>query len=385
MVNGARFAALIVALASLAGCTEPAETGPEEGPEPGPDAGTGARSLEFQSIAGVGTVLVDSAGRTLYVFTDDEAGVSTCLGTCLVNWPPVVASEAPPAPPVVAGDLEVIQRADGILQLAYKGLPLYYYAGDTSPGDAKGDGRGGVWFVVRHPPSNSEMLNDAGPFEVLQETIAYHGQVEGSYARPADGSAKAGVVMIHEWWGLTDNIRDMAYLLATHGYAVVAVDLFEGSVAATPAEALAQVQGLDQDEANANMQAAADYLRVAGAEGIVSLGWCFGGGQSLQLALSGETLAATVIYYGSLVTDEARLAAIEWPILGIFGEDDDLIPPAAVRGFEAALANASIENTMYIYPDVGHAFANPSGDAWAPDQTADAWVRTLAFLRANAS
>ncbi len=382
MVNhGARLALLVIALASLAGCTEPADPGP--GPGEGADAGTGARSLEFQSIAGVGTVLVDSAGRTLYVFTDDEAGTSRCLGTCLVNWPPVLASEAPPAPPVVAGDLEVIQRADGTMQLAYKGLPLYYYVGDTSPGDAKGDGRGGVWFVVRHPPSNSEMLNDAGPFAVVQENVAYHGDIVGNYARPAEGTAMAGVVMIHEWWGLTDNIRDMAHLLATHGYAVVAVDLFDGSVAATPAEALAQVQALDQDEANANMQAAATYLRSAGADRIISLGWCFGGGQSLQLALSGETLAATVIYYGSLVTDEARLAAIEWPILGIFGEDDALIPPAAVRQFEAALGNASVENAMYIYPDVGHAFANPSGDAWAPDQTADAWVRTLAFLKAN--
>ncbi len=375
-----------MALAALAGCTEPTGPGPkEEPPDAGPGAGVQTRSLEFQSIAGVGTVLVDSAGRTLYVFTDDEAGLSTCLGSCLVNWPPVLASQAPPAPPVVAGDLDVIQRADGTMQLAYKGLPLYYYSGDTSPGDAKGDGRGGVWFVVRHPPSNSEMLNDAGTFTVLQENLAYHGDVVGNYARPAEGTAKTGVVMIHEWWGLTDNIRDMAHLLATHGYAVMAVDLFEGSVATTPADALAQVRALNQDEANANMQVAADYLRAAGAEDIISLGWCFGGGQSLQLALSGEMLAGTVIYYGSLVTDEARLAAIDWPVLGIFGEDDDLIPPTAVRQFEAALNNVSIQNTMFIYPDVGHAFANPSGDAWAPDQTADAWVRTLAFLKANAA
>lgn len=117
---------------------------------------------------------------------------------------------------------------------------------------------------------------------------------------------------------------------------------------------------------------------------MASLGWCFGGGQSLQLAISGEPLAATVIYYGTpLVTNETRLSAIDWPVQGIFGEEDQAIDVERVRAFERALGNLSIEHTIDIYPNVGHAFANPSGDAYAPAQSMEAWTKTLGFLEEN--
>jgi carboxymethylenebutenolidase len=129
------------------------------------------------------------------------------------------------------------------------------------------------------------------------------------------------------------------------------------------------------------MKAAADYLRnEEGATKIASLGWCFGGGQSLQLALSDEDLDATVIYYGSLVTDESKLSSIEQPILGIFGSKDTSIPVATVQQFDSALDNIGIENEIYIYEGVGHAFANPSGMNYAPEETKDAWDKTVSFL-----
>jgi carboxymethylenebutenolidase len=111
------------------------------------------------------------------------------------------------------------------------------------------------------------------------------------------------------------------------------------------------------------------------------LGWCFGGGQSLQLALNTEQpLAATVIYYGTLVTNQTDLAEITWPVLGVFGAADQSIPVDTVNQFDAALDASGVTNEIYIYEGVGHAFANPSGGNYAPKETADAWEKTLAFL-----
>ncbi|HAS95752.1 TPA: hypothetical protein DCS99_05035 [Candidatus Wolfebacteria bacterium] len=116
---------------------------------------------------------------------------------------------------------------------------------------------------------------------------------------------------------------------------------------------------------------------------MASLGWCFGGGQSLQLALSGEQLNATVIYYGNVVTDIETLRAIKWPVLGIFAGEDRSISPKKVNEFRAILNELGISNSITIYPGVGHAFANPSGQSYAPEETKDAWQKTLVFLQQN--
>jgi carboxymethylenebutenolidase len=139
------------------------------------------------------------------------------------------------------------------------------------------------------------------------------------------------------------------------------------------------------EEAVANMQGTVNYLgslENVNSSRIASLGWCFGGGQSLQLALNSEEhpLAATVIYYGNLVNDTESLSKIKWPVLGIFGDQDQSIPVDSVMQFEQALNEIGITNEIYIYPGVGHAFANPSGDNYAPKETADAWKKTLVFL-----
>jgi carboxymethylenebutenolidase len=138
------------------------------------------------------------------------------------------------------------------------------------------------------------------------------------------------------------------------------------------------------DEAVNNLNAAVEHvssLQNVDRSRIASLGWCFGGGQSLQLALNTEQpLAATVIYYGTLVTNQSELAEISWPVLGVFGSTDQSIPVETVNQFEAALDANGVTNEIYVYEGVGHAFANPSGDNYAPKETADAWEKTLAFL-----
>jgi carboxymethylenebutenolidase len=152
---------------------------------------------------------------------------------------------------------------------------------------------------------------------------------------------------------------------------------FAGAVRENPSEAIS------------NLQAAVRYLgslESVNASRIASLGWCFGGGQSLQLSLNTEAenpLAATVIYYGNLVMDEEELTKIQWPVLGIFGDQDESIPVEDVDRFGQALNSTGVPNEIYIYEGVGHAFANPSGDNYAPEQTGDAWQKTLAFLKRN--
>ncbi|HEY6588691.1 MAG TPA: dienelactone hydrolase family protein [Nitrososphaeraceae archaeon] len=196
------------------------------------------------------------------------------------------------------------------------------------------------------------------------------------------------VVMIHEWWGLNENIKNMAESLAKEGYVVLAVDLYNGQVANTTESAQNLVSKVRENPSESinNLQHAVKYLASlenVNSSKIASLGWCFGGGQSLQLALNtepGYPLAATIIYYGNLVSDQESLSKIKWPVLGIFGDQDKSIPVDSVKQFEDALNTNGITNEIYIYKGVGHAFANPSGDNYAPQETQDAWQKTVSFL-----
>jgi carboxymethylenebutenolidase len=206
----------------------------------------------------------------------------------------------------------------------------------------------------------------------------------GYLARPADDGTYPAVVMIHEWWGLNENIEHMADILAGHGYVVFAVDLYDGEVAMNSSEA-ARLSGQvreNPDEAVTKMSAAVSGLRERSdtTNQVASLGWCFGGGQSLQLSLSDADLNATVIYYGTLATDEETLQRIDAPVLGIFGSEDQVVPVEDVRAFNETLDDLGVEHEVYVYEGANHAFANPSGQSFEPEATRDAWSKTLAFL-----
>jgi carboxymethylenebutenolidase len=195
------------------------------------------------------------------------------------------------------------------------------------------------------------------------------------------------IIMIHENRGLNDNIKSTADILAKQGYVVLAVDLFQGQVTDNPdrARELSSAVRNNPSVAVENMKSAVSYLsslQNVNASRIASIGWCFGGGQSLQLALNSEDhpLAASIIYYGQVVNDTRELSKIKWPVLGIFGDQDQAISVDSVTAFERALNETGVTNEIYMYPGVGHAFANPSNDNYAPQETADAWKKTLAFL-----
>ncbi len=249
---------------------------------------------------------------------------------------------------------------------------------------------GGVWWTYKNGDadhqSNGEgrnvtlMQNGDGVDIVTEDEVAYFEGASGYFARPEAEGEYPGVVMIHENRGLRPEIKEAAEALASAGYLVLAVDLF-GDTAEDQDGARALTANFEQESGTANMRAAAAYLRQQGASQIASLGWCFGGRQSVELAISGEPLDATVVYYGgNMATSTERLAPVDWPVLGIFGDQDQGIPVEMVRTFENSLNTLGVENEIYIYPGVGHAFANPSGANYAPAETADAWAKTLAFL-----
>ena len=168
-----------------------------------------------------------------------------------------------------------------------------------------------------------------------------------------------------------------------------AVDLFKGEVVTEQNDArrLTQAVRSNPEMAINNLQSAVKYLSSlpnVDPSKIASIGWCFGGGQSLQLAFNSQNhpLAATIVYYGSpLITDNSNLSKIKWPVLGVFGDQDTGIPVEKVNEFKGTLDKVGVPNEIYIFKGVGHAFANPSNANYAPSQTLDAWEKTLSFLK----
>lgn len=240
---------------------------------------------------------------------------------------------------------------------------------------------------VPSPAANGE---PAAPVEGSTVTYAsLDGRpVEGFLARPVVGAESApGIIVIHEWWGLNDNIRSMARRLAGEGYVALAVDLYEGQ-AATNRDEARTLAGAARERASSleeNLRQAYRYLEgEQGAPKIGVIGWCFGGGWSLRTALLlPEKIDATVIYYGRLVTDRERLETLGMPILGLFGAEDRGIPVGTVREFETALTELGKSSQIRIYEGAGHAFANPSGTRYHERAATDAWARTLAFFEEN--
>lgn len=235
-----------------------------------------------------------------------------------------------------------------------------------------------------------------GGLEIKKE-VKYFDNASGYLVYPSANSSTISmnkklpaVIMIHEFWGINDNIRSMANTLAKQGgYVVLAVDLFKGHSTTDPTVASQLVKSVraNPEAAISNLQAAVKYvssLPFVNSSKIASIGWCFGGGQSLQLALHSEQhpLLATILYYGTpLITNTQELSEIKWPVLGIFGDHDQANPLPLINMFKSALDNAGVTNQIIIYKGLGHAFANPSGANYAPQQTADAWQKTLAFLK----
>jgi len=211
--------------------------------------------------------------------------------------------------------------------------------------------------------------------------------VSGMLYTPAGKGPFPALIVIHEWWGLNDWVKEQAARLADQGYVALAVDLYRGKVADTPELAHEIMRGVPQDRAIRDLKAAFDFLAAQSnvrKDRIGSIGWCMGGGYSLDVAIAEPRLAADVINYGHLATDTAEMKKIQAPILGLFGGQDHGIPTEDVRKFQQAMEQLGKKIEVKIYPDAGHGFENPNNkSAYRADDAADAWQRTVAFLASH--
>jgi carboxymethylenebutenolidase len=213
------------------------------------------------------------------------------------------------------------------------------------------------------------------------------GTARGILYLPQGNGPHPAVVVIHEWWGLNDWIKEQAANYAKQGYVALAVDLYRGKVADNPETAHELMRGLPQDQGVRDLVAAVEFLdsrKDVKHNDIGAVGWCMGGGYAAQLAIAAPSLKAVAINYGALPTDKSQLAKIHAAILGNFGGKDQGIPPEAVHNFEAAMKSLSKPVDAKIYPESGHAFENPNNKAgYRPDDAADAMQRIDQFLAAH--
>ncbi len=212
--------------------------------------------------------------------------------------------------------------------------------------------------------------------------------LSGYIAVPAGSGPFPAVLMIHEWWGLNRDTALLADALSEEGFVVLAADAFRGSVADTVQAARSQVQNTPREQIAADLDAALAFLRAhpkVETEKVASLGFCFGGTQSMYMGTRNPELSGVVIFYGGgPITSVQQLGEMRsaGPVLGIYGEEDRGIPLDQVEAFESALETEKVEHTIEVYPGVGHAFVK--SDTYNAGGTAQtAWMQMVGFLKRN--
>jgi len=227
--------------------------------------------------------------------------------------------------------------------------------------------------------------------DLLEQDIPYgegpNGNLVGFLAVPADAAEPLpGVIVLHEWWGLTPEIRDAARRIARAGYIVLAMDLYGGRTAddvAGAQELLRELVG-QPDSVRDNVRQAYEYVeRYALAPRIGVVGWDLGGRWALQASLMyPQDIDAVAVIYGAIETDETLLSTLRMPVLGLFAENDASIPLEDVRGFRATLIRLGTGGEVRIYSGAEHGFFFPSSGNYSPLMADDAWTRLLRYLAA---
>eukprot|EP00548_Thalassiothrix_antarctica_P002368 CAMPEP_0194142894 /NCGR_PEP_ID=MMETSP0152-20130528/12105_1 /TAXON_ID=1049557 /ORGANISM="Thalassiothrix antarctica, Strain L6-D1" /LENGTH=254 /DNA_ID=CAMNT_0038842041 /DNA_START=42 /DNA_END=806 /DNA_ORIENTATION=- len=202
---------------------------------------------------------------------------------------------------------------------------------------------------------------------------------------PTTSKPKFSLLVIHEWWGLNDQIRSTADRFAGLGGVALAVDLYQTDAVQEPREARKLMKKAHKNKENIlnHLKDACNYLKANYpnlSQGVI--GWCFGGTWSLQLSLC-YPMDATIIYYGQVVTEASDLVNLHGPVLGIFGALDKGIKVETAKEFESALEKAEKEHEIYIYEGAEHAFANPSGRFYNNAAAEEAWTKALKFINKN--
>ena len=236
-----------------------------------------------------------------------------------------------------------------------------------------------IAFVNKHPEPEifhySEQKGEMIQFNTPDGTTA------NAYAVIAKEKSNAYIIVFHEWWGLNDYIKQMADKLAEDAgnVHVIAVDMYDGKVAEKREDAQTYMQSLKQERIKAILQGLKAKL---GAEAqIATIGWCMGGGLSMQASLVfGKQAKACVMYYGMPENDMERLNTLSAPVMFIHANQDKWITDKVVEFFEKNMQTAGKELIVRRY-DADHAFANPSNQKHNAEMAKDAYTNALKFIR----
>ena len=227
------------------------------------------------------------------------------------------------------------------------------------------------------------VVNPADLLGTIVPFNAADGKPGQAYFIPAKKKSDKWLIVIQEWWGLNDNIKMEAdqYFKDLGDVNVMAVDMYDGKVAATPDSAMKLMRGADMNRMVALIQGAVKHAGQKAS--IYSVGWCFGGMWSLQTAIiAGPQAKGSVMYYGRPESNMDKLKSIQCDIIGFFGNLDQSPSPAMVNTFEANMKLAGKNLTAYKY-EAGHGFANPSNPSFNAAAKEDAYTKAIAFLKAH--
>lgn len=220
-------------------------------------------------------------------------------------------------------------------------------------------------------------------------TFPSNGTEAHGYLATPDAGSGPGVIVIQEWWGLTDHIKDVADRFAAEGFVALAPDLYGGTTTHDADEAGRLMQELPVDQAARDLSGAVDHLLAHDAvtsDSVGAVGFCMGGGFVLVLAaLEGDRVGAAVPYYGVGGYDQVDLSDVTAPVLGHYGAEDDFASAEQVEQLRSALEDAGVDVDIRIYDGAGHAFFNDENHlgTYDADLAARTWRDTLAFLRSN--
>ena len=225
----------------------------------------------------------------------------------------------------------------------------------------------------------------AGGLQEVSVKTASGKSVSASVALPKTDGKAPTILQIHEWWGLNDQVKAVAAEFAKLGYIALAVDMYGGEVATDAPGAMSLMKGVTPESGTETLTAWVDWLKNHESSNgkVATLGWCFGGGWSLNASLA-TSVDAAVIYYGRVNKTPEQLATLKSPVLGHFGTLDKSINKEMVNGFLASAKDAGKDEQILTYwYNADHAFANPTGARYDADDAALAWDRTLKFLGAH--
>lgn len=271
--------------------------------------------------------------------------------------------------------------------------------GDCHPAVRPGDGGTTLLFAAapaRGPRPADESAQKGAerarrkvPRPIGADTAMVHlgpaeGGTEAFVAYPVGTAPAPAVIVVHEWWGLNGQIREMARTLARQGYVAIVPDLYHGKVASDPDAAHILMRGLDEDGAVADLAAAAEWVRAqprTSPRRCGVMGFCMGGHLAELLAFQDSAISAAVVFYGTPESRPERIAALRAPLLGHYGAEDQGIDTSRVEAFRRALEAAGKDAEVYVYSGAGHAFMNQEQKSYRPEAARLAWVRTLAFLQ----